>query len=99
MFTGSRSDLLQVLYSSPEEGEREYQPAVSGRDNSVALQGLRPGTMYNIKVIPMKGRNPVRTLEAFNNYPWGDSAHWYDLSKFNLAFQASQLDNRVESLS
>lgn len=54
----------RVLYSSPEEGEREYQPAVSGRDNSVVLQGLRPGTMYNIKVIPMKGRNPVRTLEG-----------------------------------
>ncbi|XP_059409525.1 fibronectin 1b isoform X5 [Carassius carassius] len=54
----------RVLYSSPEEGEREYQPAVSGRDKSVVLQGLRPGTMYNIKVIPMKGRFPVRTLEG-----------------------------------
>uniref|UniRef100_A0A672LLV2 Fibronectin n=1 Tax=Sinocyclocheilus grahami TaxID=75366 RepID=A0A672LLV2_SINGR len=54
----------RVLYSSPEEGEREYQPALSGRDNSVVLQGLRPGTMYNIKVIPMKGRYPVRTLEG-----------------------------------
>ncbi|XP_067298315.1 fibronectin 1b isoform X2 [Pseudorasbora parva] len=54
----------RVLYSSPEEGEREYQPALSGRDNSVVLQGLRPGTMYTVKVIPMKGRNPVRTLEG-----------------------------------
>ncbi|XP_058616190.1 fibronectin 1b isoform X2 [Onychostoma macrolepis] len=54
----------RVLYSSPEEGEREYQPAVSGRDNSVVLRGLHPGTMYNIKVIPMKGRNPVRALEG-----------------------------------
>lgn len=53
----------RVLYSSPE-GEREYQPAVSGRDTSVVLQDLRPGTTYNIKVIPMKGRNPVRTLEG-----------------------------------
>ncbi|XP_005160341.1 fibronectin 1b isoform X1 [Danio rerio] len=54
----------RVLYSSPEEGEREYQPALSGRDNSVLLQGLNPGTMYIIKVIPMKGRNPLQTLEG-----------------------------------
>lgn len=54
----------RVLYSSPEEGEREYQPALSGRDNSVVLQGLRPGTKYNVKVIPMKGRYPDRTLEG-----------------------------------
>uniref|UniRef100_A0A8C1TPY6 Fibronectin n=1 Tax=Cyprinus carpio TaxID=7962 RepID=A0A8C1TPY6_CYPCA len=54
----------RVLYSSPEEGEREYQPALSGRDNSVVLQGLRPGTIYDIKVIPMKGRYPLRTLEG-----------------------------------
>ncbi|XP_067260710.1 fibronectin 1b isoform X3 [Chanodichthys erythropterus] len=54
----------RVLYSSPEEGEREYQPAPSGRDTSVVLQGLRPGTTYNVKVIPMKGRNPDRTLEG-----------------------------------
>ncbi|KAK9980540.1 hypothetical protein ABG768_000139 [Culter alburnus] len=54
----------RVLYSSPEEGEREYRPAPSGRDNSVVLQGLRPGTTYNVKVIPMKGRNPDRTLEG-----------------------------------
>ncbi|NP_001013279.1 fibronectin 1b precursor [Danio rerio] len=54
----------RVLYSSPEEGEKEYQPALSGRDNSVLLQGLNPGTMYIIKVIPMKGRNPLQTLEG-----------------------------------
>ncbi|KAG1938024.1 fibronectin [Pimephales promelas] len=57
----------RVLYSSPEEGEREYQPALSGRDNSVVLQGLRPGTKYNVKVIPMKGRYPVRTLEGIQH--------------------------------
>lgn len=56
----------RVLYSSPEEGEREYRPAPSGRDNSVVLQGLRPGTTYNVKVIPMKGRNPDRTLEGIH---------------------------------
>ncbi|KAG1938027.1 fibronectin [Pimephales promelas] len=57
----------RVLYSSPEEGEREYQPVLSVRDNSVVLQGLRPGTKYNVKVIPMKGRYPVRTLEGIQH--------------------------------
>ncbi|XP_073698334.1 fibronectin 1b isoform X2 [Garra rufa] len=63
----------RVLYSSPEEGEREYQPAPSGRDNSVVLQDLSPGTMYNIKVIPMKGRNPVRTLEGVQQTTYEES--------------------------
>ncbi|XP_065110229.1 fibronectin 1b isoform X1 [Paramisgurnus dabryanus] len=54
----------RVLYSSPEEGEREYQPAVRGQDTSVALQGLRPGTEYTVKVIPMKGGVPMKTLEG-----------------------------------
>ncbi|KAL1282799.1 hypothetical protein QQF64_001602, partial [Cirrhinus molitorella] len=64
----------RVLYSSPEEGEREYQPALSGRDKSVVLQGLRPGTMYTVKVIPMKGRNPGRTLEGTQLTTYDESA-------------------------
>lgn len=63
----------RVLYSSPEEGEREYQPAISGGDKSVVLQGLRPGTTYNVKVIPMKGRNPVRTLEGIQQTTYEES--------------------------
>ncbi|TRZ01858.1 hypothetical protein DNTS_025790 [Danionella cerebrum] len=63
----------RVLFSSPEEGEREYQPALSGRDNSVLLQGLLPGTTYNIKVIPMKGRTPLRTLEGTQHTTHEDS--------------------------
>lgn len=55
---------FRVLYSSPEEGEREYQPAPRGQDTSVRLQGLRPGTQYTVKVIPMKGRFPIKTLEG-----------------------------------
>ncbi|XP_051558111.1 fibronectin 1b isoform X2 [Myxocyprinus asiaticus] len=54
----------RVLYSSPEEGEREYQPALHGRDNSVVLQDLRPGTQYTVKVIPMKGRTAIKALEG-----------------------------------
>uniref|UniRef100_A0A673IYG3 Fibronectin n=2 Tax=Sinocyclocheilus rhinocerous TaxID=307959 RepID=A0A673IYG3_9TELE len=90
----------RVLYSSPEEGEREYQPAVSGRDNSVVLQGLSPGTMYNIKVIPMKGRNPVRTLEGIQQttyeetqptaVPAPTNIQFFDISpsSFVVAWQA-----------
>ncbi|XP_050966947.1 fibronectin 1b isoform X4 [Labeo rohita] len=63
----------RVLYSSPEEGEREYQPAISGRDKSVVLQGLRPGTTYNVKVIPMKGRTAVRTLEGIQQTTYEES--------------------------
>uniref|UniRef100_A0A8C2GBY2 Fibronectin n=1 Tax=Cyprinus carpio TaxID=7962 RepID=A0A8C2GBY2_CYPCA len=77
----------RVLYSSPEEGEREYQPALSGRDNSVVLQGLRPGTIYDIKVIPMKGRYPLRTLEAV---PAPTNIQFFDISpsSFVVAWQA-----------
>uniref|UniRef100_A0A671N144 Fibronectin n=1 Tax=Sinocyclocheilus anshuiensis TaxID=1608454 RepID=A0A671N144_9TELE len=82
----------RVLYSSPEEGEREYQPALSGRDNSVVLQGLRPGTMYNIKVIPMKGRYPVRTLEGTQQttVPAPTNIEFFDISpsSFVVAWQA-----------
>ncbi|XP_016094847.1 fibronectin-like isoform X4 [Sinocyclocheilus grahami] len=90
----------RVLYSSPEEGEREYQPAVSGRDNRVVLQGLSPGTMYNIKVIPMKGRNPVRTLEGIQQttheetqptaVPAPTNIQFFDISpsSFVVAWQA-----------
>ncbi|RXN29944.1 fibronectin-like isoform X2 [Labeo rohita] len=63
----------RVLYSSPEEGEREYQPAISGRDKSVVLQGLRPGTTYNVKVIPMKGRTAIRTLEGIQQTTYEES--------------------------
>lgn len=52
------------MYSSPEEGEREYQPAPRGQDTSVRLQGLSPGTQYTVKVIPMKGRIPMNALEG-----------------------------------
>ncbi|XP_051982338.1 fibronectin 1b isoform X2 [Xyrauchen texanus] len=54
----------RVLYSSPEEGEREYQSALHGRDNSVVLRDLRPGTQYTVKVIPMKGRTAIKALEG-----------------------------------
>lgn len=54
----------RLMYSSPEEGEREYQPAPRGQDTSVRLQGLSPGTQYTLKVIPMKGRIPMNALEG-----------------------------------
>ncbi|KAA0722725.1 Fibronectin [Triplophysa tibetana] len=54
----------RVLYSSPEEGEREYQPAPRGQDTSLHLQGLRPETQYSVRVIPMRGRFPMNSLEG-----------------------------------
>uniref|UniRef100_A0A8C2GEG2 Fibronectin n=1 Tax=Cyprinus carpio TaxID=7962 RepID=A0A8C2GEG2_CYPCA len=76
----------RVLYSSPEEGEREYQPALSGRDNSVVLQGLRPGTIYDIK----RGSVLIFVLSPFPAVPAPTNIQFFDISpsSFVVAWQA-----------
>uniref|UniRef100_A0A673G3A8 Fibronectin n=1 Tax=Sinocyclocheilus rhinocerous TaxID=307959 RepID=A0A673G3A8_9TELE len=71
----------RVLYSSPEEGEREYQPALSGHDNSVVLQGLRPGTMGSVLIL---------VLSPFPAVPAPTNIEFFDISpsSFVVAWQA-----------